>query len=59
MDTHRDEILPLFAQTYGPENARLWWTRWRIFYLSCAELWGYRAGQEWLVSHYLFQKPTS
>jgi len=57
MDAHRDEILPLFADTYGREHATKWWTYWRIFYLSCVELWGYRGGEEWLVSHYLFRKP--
>lgn len=57
MDRHRMEILPLFAQVYGPGHARKWWVYWRAFYLSCAELWGYRGGQEWLVSHYLFAPP--
>ncbi len=57
MDAHRAEIWPLFEQTYGPENTRKWWSYWRIFYLSCAELWGYKEGSEWIVSHYLFRKP--
>jgi cyclopropane-fatty-acyl-phospholipid synthase len=57
MDRHKAEILPLFATTYGADQARKWWVYWRVFYMSCAELWGYRGGEEWLVSHYLFRKP--
>ncbi len=59
MDAHRDEILPLFAATYGARDVTKWWAYWRTFYLSCAELWGYREGTEWLVSHYLFENPRS
>ena len=57
MDAHRGEIEPLFAQTYGADQVRKWWSYWRVFYMSCAELWGYRNGEEWLVSHYRFVKP--
>ena len=56
MDKHQQEIMPLFEQTYGKENALKWWVYWRIFYMACAELWGYKGGNEWMVSHYLFEK---
>ena len=56
MDAHRAEIMPLFAQTYGADQAFKWWSYWRVFYLACAELWWFRSGEEWQVSHYLFEK---
>ena len=57
MDKHKEEILPLFADTYGRDQAVKWWAYWRGFYMACAALWGYRNGEEWLVGHYLFRKP--
>jgi cyclopropane-fatty-acyl-phospholipid synthase len=56
MDKHKTEIMPLFETTYGKEQALKWWVYWRIFYMACAELWGYNKGEEWIVSHYLFTK---
>ena len=57
MDSQADAIMPILADTYGEADARLWWTRWRIFFMACAELFGYAKGQQWWVSHYLFAKP--
>jgi cyclopropane-fatty-acyl-phospholipid synthase len=56
MDAHKKEIMSLFVKTYGEKNARQWWVYWRIFFMSCAELWKYNNGDEWMVSHYLFTK---
>lgn len=56
MDAHREEIMLVFMQTYGASQVLKWWNYWRVFFMSCAELWGYNQGREWLVSHYLFAK---
>ena len=54
LDARRRSVWPLLASTYGARLAGLWWTRWRLFFLACAELFAYDRGQEWGVSHYLF-----
>ena len=57
MDAHHDQIMPVFIQAYGASQASKWWNYWRVFFMSCAELWGYDQGREWFVSHYLFERP--
>lgn len=54
MDDNRSILWPLFEQVYGQDFASLWWNRWRLFFMACAELFGYEHGQQWWVSHYLF-----
>jgi cyclopropane-fatty-acyl-phospholipid synthase len=56
MDRHKAQIWPILSQTYGAEWAPVWWMRWRIFFMACAELFGYHDGEEWLVGHYLFER---
>lgn len=52
-DRMRDDVMPVLKQAYGA-NASLWFQRWRMFWMACAELFGYADGQEWLVAHYRF-----
>jgi cyclopropane-fatty-acyl-phospholipid synthase len=56
LDSRRNEVLQVLAATYGVADAAQWLQRWRIFFMACAELFGYRNGQEWWVSHYLFER---
>jgi len=54
-DQHRDAVMQVLFEAYGTRAlAELWFHRWRIFWMSCAELFGYARGQEWLVAHYRF-----
>ena len=59
LDRRRDEAMPILAATYGPADAALWLQRWRMFFLACAELFGHADGEEWWVSHTLFERPSS
>ena len=52
-DRLRAKVMPVLQEVYG-ENASLWFQRWRMFWMACAELFGYAQGQEWLVAHYRF-----
>ncbi len=56
MDGNRTRILPILERTYGTKEADKWWVYWRVFFMACAELWGYDNGDEWFVSHYLFRR---
>ena len=56
LDLHQERIQPILAAHYGTEAARRWWTRWRLFFMACAELFGYDRGEQWRVSHYLFER---
>ena len=50
------QIRNLFYSVYGASQADIWINRWRIFFMACAELFGFRDGEEWKVGHYLFER---
>jgi cyclopropane-fatty-acyl-phospholipid synthase len=51
LEQRRAEVMPVLAKAYGSEAAPVWFQRWRIFFLACAELFAYDNGEEWLVCH--------
>jgi cyclopropane-fatty-acyl-phospholipid synthase len=59
LDGNRAEVERVLAGSRGSTQARRDVERWRLFFLACAELFGYRNGEEWLVSHYLLRPAQS
>ena len=51
IEARRDRVLEIFGETYGAAQAGQWYQRWRVFFLSCAELFNFDKGREWHVSH--------
>jgi cyclopropane-fatty-acyl-phospholipid synthase len=54
MDSNREQLMPVFEATYG-EDADRWFARWRMFFMACSELFRYRGGNEWFVTHTLMR----
>ena len=55
LDAQREEVRKVLLPVYGDADVDRWIVRWRLFFLACAELFGYDSGREWGVSHYLFR----
>ena len=55
LDARSGEVLHVLSERYGRE-ARQRLQMWRVFFMACAELWGFRGGREWGVSHYRFAR---
>lgn len=55
LEARRTPVLAVFAATYGVGAAELWFQRWRLFFLACAEMFAYADGREWFVSHNLLR----
>lgn len=56
MESNESKVLKIFKETYGADHAKIWFHRWRMFFMACSELFGYSKGTEWGVSHYVFRK---
>lgn len=56
MDSKKETIINIFNEHYPNGEALKWFNYWRIFFMSCEELFHYKKGTEWFVGHYLFKK---
>jgi len=55
LERSRNEVVQVLARAYGEDEAGVWFQRWRIFFLACAELFAFDGGREWIVSHQLLR----
>ena len=57
LDARHAECVSLFAKANGGAAAtgRKWTNAWRMFFMACAELFGYNQGREWYVANYRFR----
>ena len=55
LDARAGEARALLETRHSRREARRLLATWRLFLLSTAEIWGWRGGDEWLVSHYLLE----
>lgn len=53
LDANSERALAILEDTGGRSEARRTLAAWRLFLISTAEIWDWRDGDEWLVSHYL------
>lgn len=59
MEANQEAVMRVLSNTYGADEALRWWMRWRVFFMACAELFGYQDGEQWHVNHYLFGQSDS
>ena len=55
LDANSDRALVILRAERSDREARLLLATWRVFLISTAEIWGWRGGNEWMVSHYLLE----
>ena len=56
MDKNKKPVMKILDEHYGKKESKKWFNYWRVFFMSCEELWKYRNGTEWFVGHYLLRK---
>lgn len=56
MDAQKEIVMPILEEREGPRHAVKWWAYWRIFFIACSEFFSLNDGNEYYITHYLFEK---
>lgn len=56
LDSNKAKAMEVLEASYGKDKAPLQMFNWRLFFIYCAEVFGYEDGNEWIVAHHLFEK---
>lgn len=55
LDQNKDKVMNILRQAYG-DDADQQLFNWRLFFIFCSEVFGYKGGNEWIISQHLFKK---
>ena len=53
---NKEAVWPSLVAVYGEEMTGVWFNRWQVYYLACAEMFVSGGGDAYGVTHYLFDK---
>lgn len=56
LDKNLTSIVSIFNDVYGESLGKKTLVYWRTLFLAFSEMFGYNAGDEWMITHILFQK---
>ncbi|XP_071087384.1 uncharacterized protein [Haliotis cracherodii] len=54
-DGNKERIMHILRQSYG-EDAEQQLFNWRLFFMFCSEVFGYKGGNEWFLTHVLMKR---
>ena len=56
MDKHKKDIIRILEKESDLASSIATFNRWRIYFLTISESYGYNQGSEWMIAHYLITK---